>query len=80
MARIIGSDRRHGAILDVMARRHGAIGVEICSIDQSILAWHRSYEASRRLEEIPGIGPGHDDVMQTRSFRGSGEPAWVIAL
>jgi hypothetical protein len=22
---------------------------------------------------------GHDDVMQTRSFRGSGEPAWVIA-
>ena len=23
---------------------------------------------------------GHDDVMQTRSIRGSGEPAWVIAL
>jgi hypothetical protein len=23
---------------------------------------------------------GHDDVMQIRSFRGSGEPAWVIAL
>jgi hypothetical protein len=22
---------------------------------------------------------GHDDVMQIRSFRGSGEPAWVIA-
>src|ERR1700732_807881 len=22
---------------------------------------------------------GHDDVMQTRSFRGSGEPAWVSA-
>src|SRR5262249_27402991 len=22
---------------------------------------------------------GHNDVMQTRSFRGSGEPAWVIA-
>src|SRR5262249_2460076 len=22
---------------------------------------------------------GHDDVMQTRSIRGSGEPAWVIA-
>src|SRR5215468_1111618 len=22
---------------------------------------------------------GHDDVMQTRSFRGSGEPAWVNA-
>jgi hypothetical protein len=23
---------------------------------------------------------GHDDVMQTRSFRGSGKPVWVIAL
>ena len=23
---------------------------------------------------------GHDDVMQIRSIRGSGEPAWVIAL
>jgi transposase len=40
-------------ILDVMARQYSAIG----SIDRSILAWHRSCEASRRLEEIPGIGP-----------------------
>ena len=45
------------AILDVMARQYGAIGVEIRSIDKSILAWHRSCEASLRLEEIPGIGP-----------------------
>jgi transposase len=44
-------------ILDVLARQYGAIGAEIGSIDQSILAWHRSCEASRRLEEIPGIGP-----------------------
>ena len=27
------------------------------SIDKRIHAWHRSCEASRRLEEIPGIGP-----------------------
>jgi transposase len=45
------------AILDVMARQYSAIGGEIRSIDKSILAWHRSCEASRRLEEIPGIGP-----------------------
>jgi transposase len=45
------------AILDVMARQYSAIGIEISSIDKSILAWHRSCEASRRLEEIPGIGP-----------------------
>jgi transposase len=45
------------AILDVLARHYSAIGAEIRSIDKNILAWHRSCEASRRLEEIPGIGP-----------------------
>jgi len=45
------------AILDVMARQYSAIGTEILSIDKNILALHRSCEASRRLAEIPGIGP-----------------------
>jgi transposase len=44
-------------ILDVLARQYSAIGAEIGLIDKSILAWHRSCEASRRPEEIPGIGP-----------------------
>jgi transposase len=44
-------------MLDVLARQYNAIGAEIGSIGKSILAWHRSCEASRRLEEIPGIGP-----------------------
>jgi transposase len=44
-------------ILDVLARQHGAIGTEIASIDKSIMALHRGCEASRRLAEIPGIGP-----------------------
>jgi len=44
-------------ILDVLARQYRTIGAELGSIDRSILAWHRSCEASRRLEEIPGIGP-----------------------
>jgi transposase len=44
-------------ILDALARQDSAIGAEIGSIEKSILAWHRSCEASRRLEEIPGIGP-----------------------
>jgi transposase len=56
-----GADNRIAAatraILDVMARQYSAISAEIRSIDKSILAWHRSCEASRRLEEIPGIGP-----------------------
>ena len=44
-------------VLDVLARQYSALGAEIGSIDRTILAWHRSSEASRRLEEIPGIGP-----------------------
>ena len=44
-------------ILDVLARQYSAIGAEIGSIDKNILAWHRSCEPSRRLAEIPGIGP-----------------------
>jgi transposase len=44
-------------ILDVLARQYSAVGAEIAAIDKSILAWHRSCAASRRLEEIPGIGP-----------------------
>jgi transposase len=44
-------------ILEVLARQYSVLGAEIGSIDRSIVAWHRSCEASRRLEEIPGIGP-----------------------
>ena len=43
--------------LDVLARQYSAITAEIGSIDKRIHAWHRSCEESRRLEEIPGIGP-----------------------
>src|ERR1700739_641110 len=44
-------------ILDTLARQYSALGTEIGSIEKSILAWPRSCEASRRLAEIPGIGP-----------------------
>src|SRR5436190_10773445 len=43
--------------LDVLARQHAAISAEIGAIEKHIHAWHRSCEESRRLEEIPGIGP-----------------------
>jgi transposase len=52
--RIPGATR---GILAVLARQYIAIGAEISSIDKSILTLHRSCDASRRLEEIPGIGP-----------------------
>jgi transposase len=44
-------------ILDVLARQYSAIGTEIASVDKSIMSLHRACEASRRLAEIPGIGP-----------------------
>jgi transposase len=43
--------------LEVLARQYAAIAAEIGTIEKHIHAWHRSCEASRRLEEIPGIGP-----------------------
>jgi transposase len=43
--------------LDVLARQYASIATEVATIDKRIHAWHRSCEASRRLEEIPGIGP-----------------------
>jgi transposase len=43
--------------LAVLARQYAAVSTEIGEIEKCIHAWHRSCEASRRLEEIPGIGP-----------------------
>jgi transposase len=43
--------------LDILARQYAALTTEIGAIEKRIHAWHRSCEASRRLEEIPGVGP-----------------------
>jgi transposase len=43
--------------LDVLARQYASITAEIGAIEKRIHAWHRSCEESRRLEEVPGIGP-----------------------
>src|SRR5215469_14865616 len=43
--------------LDVLARQYAVVRAEIVAIEKRIHAWHRSSEQSRRLEEIPGIGP-----------------------
>src|SRR6202453_3756905 len=70
-------------ILDVLARQYGAIGAEIGSIDKSILALHRSCEVSRRLAEIPGIGPSVStalvaEIGDWKAFRsGRGLAAWI---
>jgi len=43
--------------LDAFARQYANITIEVKAIEKHIHAWHRSCEESRRLEEIPGIGP-----------------------
>jgi transposase len=43
--------------LEVLARQYVTITAEVAAIDKRIHAWHRSCEESRRLEEIPGVGP-----------------------
>ena len=71
------------SVLKVLAAQYSAIGAEIASIGKSILAWHRSCEASRRLEEIPGIGPLVAtalvaEIGDWKAFRsGRGLAAWI---
>jgi transposase len=43
--------------LDALVRQYANATAEIRAIDKYIHAWHRSCEESRRLEEIPGVGP-----------------------
>jgi transposase len=43
--------------LDVLAGQYANVTAEIGAIEKRIHAWHRSREESRRLEEIPGVGP-----------------------
>jgi transposase len=43
--------------LAVLARQYTVVRAEIVAIEKRIHAWHRSCEESRRLEEIPGVGP-----------------------
>ena len=45
------------ACLDALGRQYNVIAMEIAEIDKRIHAWHRTSEACRRLEQIPGIGP-----------------------
>jgi len=46
-----------GLSLDVLARQYANVTAEIGSLDKRIHTWHRSCEESRRLEEVPGVGP-----------------------
>ena len=56
---------------------------QILNFDRQIMAWHRSSEASKRLDEIPGVGPALAtalvaSVADPKAFRsGQNFSAWV---
>ena len=56
---------------------------QILEFDRQIMAWHRSNETSRRLDEIPGVGPALAtalvaSVADPKAFRsGRNFSAWI---
>ena len=60
-----------------------ALKAQILELDRSITAWHRSNETSRRLDEIPGVGPALAtalvaSVADPKAFRsGRDFSAWI---
>jgi transposase len=56
---------------------------QILNFDRQIMAWHRSNEASKRLDEIPGVGPALAtalvaSVADPKAFRsGRDFSAWI---
>jgi len=44
-------------LFDAQAREYGHLQKELKVLDAKLLAWHRSNEMSRRLAQIPGVGP-----------------------
>src|SRR6266498_954788 len=57
--------------------------VQILNFDRQIMTWHRSNEASKRLDEIPGVGPALATALvasvgDPRAFRsGRDFSAWI---
>src|SRR5258707_10899957 len=60
-----------------------SLKVQILNFDRQIMAWHRSNEASKRLDEIPGVGPALAtalvaSVADPKAFRsGRNFSAWI---
>jgi len=56
-----GQDARIPAVartcLEALAMQLHLVNRQILEADRRVLAWHRSNEASRRLDRIPGVGP-----------------------
>ena len=91
---VIRYARQHGTrrlwLARIMERRPIKVAAVVLANKIARIAWAMMVRGERFKE--PKLLPaaayatgstnwrGHDDVMQIRSFRGSGEPVWVIAL
>jgi len=71
------------ACLAALGTQLRMLKVQILEFDRRIMAWHRSNEASRRLDAIPGIGPALAtalvaSVANPKAFRsGRDFSAWI---
>jgi transposase len=60
-----------------------ALKAQILEFDRRIMAWHRSHETSKRLDEIPGVGPALAtalvaSIADPKAFRsGRDFSAWI---
>jgi transposase len=80
-------DRRLPAIARACVLALGAqlrtLKAQILNLDRQIMAWHRSNEASKRLDDIPGVGPALAtalvaSVADPKAFRsGRDFSAWI---
>ena len=81
------SDKRVPAVaracLAALGAQLRALRAQILEFDRMILAWHRSNETSKRLDDIPGVGPALAtalvaSVADPKAFRsGRNFSAWI---
>ena len=82
-----GSDRRlpeiARACVAVLGSQLQSLKAQILKFDRMIMAWHRSSEASLRLDDIPGVGPALAtalvaSIADPKAFRsGRDFSAWI---
>lgn len=44
-------------LFKILARQHEQVQIELKAIEAKLVAWHRANALSRRLAQVPGIGP-----------------------
>ena len=74
-----GGCLRWRACLVALGAQLRTLKAQILEFDRRIMAWHRSNETSKRLDEIPGVGPAlATSVADPRAFRsGRNFSAWI---